>query len=492
VSPATRPTIIQGGMGVAISGWQLARTVSNTGQLGVVSGVALEIVCARRLQLGDPGGHIRRALAHFPSPAVAEWIVAAYFVEGGKAATDSFAAVPRWTLDPSRRLQELTIAANFVEVFLAKEGHDGLVGINYMRKIELPLPFDCYGAMLAGVDYVLMGAGNPSDLPRLVRALAAGDDLAWPVRVQGAVAADGEQVVVIRPRELFGAVPEQLGRPQVLGIVASFDLAAALAGDPASRPDGFVIEGPSGGGHNAPPRGPRATDAQGQPLYGPRDEVDVPAIVALGLPVWLAGSYGTPEALAQARADGAVGVQVGTAFALCRESGMEPDLKARILRQVAAGDVTVLSDWRTSPTGFPFHVLQLDGTLSDPGVVAERRRVCDLGVLRSPYRTDKGTIAYRCPAEPTDVYIRRKGGREANTEGRNCICNALLSTAGLPQHRPHGYIEPPVVTAGSDFTPVAHLLRQAPDGTYGAVDVMRYLLGEPTDEARELARKEMP
>lgn len=475
-----QPTIIQGGMGVAISSWQLARAVSRTGQLGVVSGTALEVVCTRRLQLGDPGGHVRRALAAFPVPAVAEWILAAYFVEGGKAPDAAFAAVPRWTLDPSRRLQELTVAANFVEVYLAKEGHDGLVGINYLRKIELPLPFACLGAMLAGVDYVLMGAGNPADLPRLLRGLAAGADVDWPVRVQGATSADGDRSVVVSPRDLLGAPAGPLPQPQALAIVASLDLAAGLAGDAGARPDGFVVEGPSAGGHNAPPRGPRRTDADGQPLYDERDEVDVPALVALGLPVWLAGSYGTPEGLSRARADGAVGVQVGTAFALCQESGMEPGLKRRVLDRVATGDVVVRSDWRASPTGFPFRVVQLGGTLSDPELVAARQRVCDLGVLRSPYRTEGGTVGYRCPAEPTAVYVGRKGGRQANTEGRTCLCNALMASAGLPQHRPHGYVEPALVTAGSDFGTVDHLMRRAADGvTYGAGDVVRHLLGVP-------------
>ena len=79
------PRIIQGGMGVGISGWELANAVSRLGELGVVSGTILEVVMARRLQLGDPGGHIRRALDHFPFPAVAERIVDTYFIEGGKA-----------------------------------------------------------------------------------------------------------------------------------------------------------------------------------------------------------------------------------------------------------------------------------------------------------------------------------------------------------------------------------------------------------------------
>ena len=137
------PRIIQGGMGVAVSGWRLARAVAVTGQLGMVSGTALEVVCARRLQLGDPGGHLRPALAHFPVPGVADRILRSYYLPGGKVAEAPFRPVPRFTLRPARALQELTVAANFAEVYLAKEGHDGQVGINYLRKIELPLPFAC-------------------------------------------------------------------------------------------------------------------------------------------------------------------------------------------------------------------------------------------------------------------------------------------------------------------------------------------------------------
>ena len=67
--------IVQGGMGVAVSSWQLAREVSRCGQLGVVSGTALDGVLARELQDGDPGGHRRRALAHFPSQAMAQRVL---------------------------------------------------------------------------------------------------------------------------------------------------------------------------------------------------------------------------------------------------------------------------------------------------------------------------------------------------------------------------------------------------------------------------------
>ena len=70
------PTVIQGGMGIAVSSWQLAREVSLAGELGVVSGTGLDAVLTRTLQNGDPGGHYRRALAHFPNQAVAERIIA--------------------------------------------------------------------------------------------------------------------------------------------------------------------------------------------------------------------------------------------------------------------------------------------------------------------------------------------------------------------------------------------------------------------------------
>ena len=81
------------------------------------------------------------------------------------------------------------------------------------------------------------------------------------------------------------------------------------------------------------------------------------------------------------------------------------------------------------------------------------------------------------------MYVDRRGGRLANTAGRRCLCNALLATAGLPQRRPDGYTEPPIVTMGADSTGVRHLMSAAADGaTYHARDVVAYLLGRPPYE----------
>lgn len=471
------PRIIQGGMGAAVSSWPLARAVSATGHLGVVSGTALDVVYARRLQDGDRDGHVRRAMAAFPVPAMARRVLDAYFRPAGRPAGEPYREVPMFTLAPPVALQELTVVANFCEVYLAKEGHPGRVGINYLRKIELPIPFAVLGAMLAGVDYVLVGAGSPAAMPELIRRLARRDGVALSVRAQGTTAADGELAVRCSPRALLGGGPP-LHRPELLAIVASTDLAAGLAADPATRPDGFVIEGHTAGGHNAPPRGPRRLSPTGEPVYDDRDTVDLDAVRALGLPFWLAGSQGSPEGLEAAVAAGAAGVQVGTAFAFSAESSLADGLKRRVLLGLAHGDVRVHTDWRVSPTGFPFKVLQVEGTLSDPDVTA-RPHVCDIGALRSPYRQADGTIGYRCPAEPVKMYVD-KGGRAANTEGRVCLCNALLAAAGLPQRRPHGYDEPAIVTSGDDFSAVAALLRSRPDGTpYPASAVIDYLSPAP-------------
>lgn len=478
MTAATLPTIIQGGMGVSVSSWQLAHAVASTGNLGVVSGTGADVVLARRLQLGDPGGHIRRALSHFPYPAMSRRVMRTYYVHGGMEESANFRTLPRFTLKPSQELMELTVVANFVEVWLAKNGHDGPVGINYLRKIELPLPYGLLGAILAGVDYVIVGAGNPAEIPAMIRTLAAGEDLEFSVRGQGFTSKDAPLVARCSPRQILGDA-RQSPEPRMLAIAASAELAEGLAGSDETRPFGFVLEGPTAGGHNAPPRGPRRTDDLGQPVYDGRDSVDADRVAALGLPFWLAGSYGSPDGLATAKAAGAAGVQVGTAFAYTAESGMAPQYKKQVLESLADGTLEVRTDWRASPTGFPFKVVQAPGTLSDPEVAEKRKLVCDLSYLRVPYKKADGEVDYRCPAEPVAVYTGRKGGRVENTEGRKCLCNGLLATAGLPQRRPKGVLEPAVITSGDDFSAVSVLMERVPPGQdfYTAQDVLDHIEG---------------
>ena len=169
------PIIIQGGMGIGVSHWPLARAVSSHGQLGVVSGTALDVLLVRRLQDGDPGGHVRRALAQFPIPGVADRILAAFFLPEGRSPGQPYRAITMTSVRPPREAVERIIAANFVEVFLAREGHSGVVGINFLHKVQLPTLPSIYGALLAGVDYILMGAGVPMAIPGAIDRLAHGE-----------------------------------------------------------------------------------------------------------------------------------------------------------------------------------------------------------------------------------------------------------------------------------------------------------------------------
>ena len=468
------PRIIQGGMGIGVSGWRLARAVSVTGQLGVVSGVALDNLVVRRLQLGDAGGHVRRALAKYPFPCVADELLERYFVDGGIPPDAPFALGPKPSVHPHRRASELVTAANFVEIFLAKEGHDGVVGVNYLEKLQMSTPAAVYGAMLAGVDYVLVGAGIPAEFPALLGELAAGRS--------GRISIDvvGDQSIPLTVQVTLpsaGHEPVELRRPRFLAIVASHVLASFLARDERTRPDGFVVESPEAGGHSAPPRGPLTLDERGQPVYGPRDVADLDKLRDLGLPFWLAGASAHPKRLAEALALGAAGVQIGSAFALCEESGLAPHWRTQIIERELAGDLRVLADPTASPTGFPFKVAELPGTVADPAVSARRHRICDAGYLRVPYRKADGELGYRCSAEPVAAYVR-KGGNPEEADGRQCLCNGLIAATGLGQRRRSGGTEPAIVTIGQDLSFLPNLVHRWGARSYRAAEVVAYLLGE--------------
>jgi len=251
-------------------------------------------------------------------------------------------------------------------------------------------------------------------------------------------------------------------------------LAIMLARKVQPPADGFVIEGPTAGGHNAPPRGKLGLTVEGEPIYGERDVPDLEAIRELGLPFWLAGGYAEPERVASAIAEGAAGVQVGTAFAYCEESGLDLEFKDRVLEMSRQNRVSMFTDPVASPTGFPFKVVQITGTLSDKQLYESRERRCDLGYLRVAYRDGNGKVGWRCASEPVDDFVR-KGGSVDETLGRKCLCNALMADVGLGQVQKSGEVEPALVTSGDDVATVARFLPPGRDN-YRAADVIRYLL----------------
>lgn len=506
--------LIQGGMGVYVSNWRLAQAVAKERPgiaVGTVSGTGLDVVYVRLLQLGDPGGHVRRAFDAFDDQfgvTIGKKICDRYFIEGGKAPNERFKNSPQHTVRPQtggktipahseepqsialtldEDVVELLIITGFAEVWLAKQGHDGKIFINFLKKVELPLVYTMYGAMLAGVAGVIVGAGNPDGLPEVCSRLA--DHLPVSSDLLVLYRESGESFhVPFDPRTVAAGRLAQtpLQRPAFLAIVSQEGLVEALANSLTEAPDGFIIEHHTAGGHNAPPQGPLQKDELGQPQYSQQDEPDLQAIRNAGLPFWLAGGYSNHERLNQALAAGAFGVQIGSNFALAEESGMKPSYRTAILNQLKNGisDEALVQTTLFSPTGFPFKVAQLEGTLAEEEVYADRLRVCDIGLLQQkglskPAADGSRRLFQRCPAAPVDGYLSKRG-LAFNTQDRRCLCNGLLSTVGLGQvvsHNGEWKEEPAIVTLGNDLAGIRRLSRNG-QSQYWARDVVNDLLGE--------------
>ena len=463
------PVIIQGGMGIAVSNWQLAKRVSKAGQLGVVSGTAIDNVFARRLQDGDKSGDTRRALSHFPNQEIVEKLLKKYFIEGGKPDSQPYVMVPKITLEQKRDAQEILILANFVEVWLAKEGHEGLIGINFLHKIQMTTAASVFGALLAGVDYIIMGAGIPRELPKLIRQLVKLQPGSVPVDVIGGQAAQTS----INPLDFISA-ETKIDQPKFLAIISVDVLGTYLARDEETRPDGFIIEHNSAGGHNAPPRGKYELDENGEPIYGPKDIADLEKMKKLGLPFWLAGTFGNPKRVKAALDQGAAGVQVGTLFALSNDSGFSNQTRQDLHKKIKDGTLDIKTDIKASPTSFPIKIAKLEGHTSTEAGFADRPKLCDLGYLREPVISATGRTIYRCPSEPEEEFLK-KGGAPEEIDGRKCLCNGLMANIGLPQVRRDGYVEAPIVTLGSDIEGAKVLLNENPNG-YGAEQAVNWLL----------------
>lgn len=284
-------------------------------------------------RVGDKGGHFRRALATFPDQALVQKALDKYFIEGGKAPDKPYRSLPLWTLEPSREIQEIAILGNYCEVWLAKHNDDGsptdgFVGMNLLTKVALPTIHSLYGAMLAGVDYIIMGAGIPVKIPGILDALADGQDCTLPIEVSGVPSDEELYSINFSPKAFWKGTGSHhvaeipLKRPAFLPIVSSTTLAQSLlkrsnGKGPSKGVDGFVVELNKAGGHNAPPRGWHfeAGDSA-EPAYGEKDMVDVKAFakVAKGLPFWFAGSYGSREKLDEILEGGGSGVQVSSSF----------------------------------------------------------------------------------------------------------------------------------------------------------------------------------
>ncbi len=448
------PNIIQGGMGAAVSNWELASAVAREGAMGTVSGVGTGMLLTRRLQ----DGHIESAesLLRFPDRKLAEKYLDKYFNENGRETNHRtetlkpYKKIPMYGYSPVRGVdkvaEDLNLLGAFAEVDMAIQASEGKgkVGINFLEKIQETTMSGLAGAMLAGVDYVIMGAGIPKHVPRVLDEISLKQRTHYPLHVIGETKEDRELGRFNMPFDInqYPEVIEALGqdrikRPHFLAIVTLDLLAKSLErGD--SPPDGYVVELPMAGGHNIPPRKPVQYDDVGEPIYNEaKDYPNYDKLKELDVPFWLAGGFGDKDGLQRAKELGAVGIQVGTNFAMSEESGIPVESKRMVQERILSGQ--------------DMKIMEIEDTLSSAETYEARRRVCDLGYLRERVRVEDESsgevnIEYRCPSEPVDAFIG-KGGDIEQTVGRMCLCNGLISTVGMPQLR-RGEPEPAVFTIG--------------------------------------------
>ncbi len=328
-----RVPIIQGGMGVGVSLYPLAKAVAQEGGLGIISSACLDRLVSKR---------------------------------NGK---------------------KLSIyEAAYEEVSLSKI-QNGFAGINIMAALVRDYSDSVKGAIDAGADAIISGAGLPLNLP----AIHPPKDTALIPIVSSARALD----IICKKWERLGY-----------------------------RPDAVVLEGPLAGGH----LGFRIDQVE---LESNKLENLLPAVKDMAMkcgdfPVVVAGGIYTHEDIARFMAMGADGVQMGTRFLATIESSATEAYKQAVV-QAREADI-VVAHRPGSPCGLPFRVIK-----QSPMYVSSLKRArtpkCDKGYVLMKDAEGKFTV---CPAKQ-------------DNENFFCICNGLLSSSGYNSDK-----EEPLYTVGSN------------------------------------------
>ncbi len=333
--------IIQGGMGVGVSLFPLAKAVAKEGGIGIVSSACLDRLTSRRT---------------------------------GKKLNSYEAA--------------------FDEVSQAREG-GGFAGINIMCALARDYSDSVKGALDAGADVIISGAGLPLTLP----AIQNPKETALIPIVSSA-----------RALEIICKKWEKLGY----------------------RPDAVVLEGPLAGGHLGFKM--EQVDLESNRLENLLPPVKDMAKKYGDFPVIVAGGIYTHEDIAVFMKAGANGVQMGTRFLATEESSASPDYKRSV---IDAGDEDIIVAFDPgSPCGLPFRIIKQSpmyvSTLS-----RKRKPKCDKGYVLQKDSEGKFSV---CPA------------KESN-EHHFCICNGLLSSAGYNADK-----EEPLYTVGTNASRVDKIM----------------------------------
>ena len=313
-----RVPIIQGGMGVGVSLHSLAQAVAREGGLGIISSACLDRLVSKRI---------------------------------GKKIN--------------------TYEAAYQEVSLSKS-QNGFAGINIMAALVRDFNDSVKGALDAGADVIISGAGLPLTLP----AIQPPKDTALIPIVSSARALD----IICKKWEKLGY-----------------------------RPDATVLEGPLAGGH----LGFRIDQVE---LESNKLENLLPAVKEMAMkngdfPVIVAGGIYTHEDIVRFMTMGADGVQMGTRFLATEESSASETYKQAVVG--AREEDIVVAHRPGSPCGLPFRVIK-QSPMYASSLKRLRKPKCDKGYVLMKDAEGKYTV---CPAKE-------------DNENYFCICNGLLSSSG--------------------------------------------------------------
>jgi len=430
------PPLVVGGMGFNVLGPSQVNEISRLGAAGTLSAAGLRNLIVSAVQNGDE--KVIAMAKTFPFQKHIDELM--LFAPDGKWHKK---AVPMDQVGPKgESARMLTTISVYVAVKIAKEGHSGVVLLNIMWKLaDIVLP-TIYGAMLADIDGLVFGAGVAMEAPDIVNKIRAGQfvyyDKLYSTNCQ----------VSLEVHKGTAEFLAKFERPLLIPILSNFAFCNLLLREWNARygygPDFFILEDYRAGGHNAPPRNhiEHIEEKDGINTYFEK-------VLGLGVPIIVAGGLehgGTRADLLYCQEKKAFGMQVGSRFALSKESNILQRLKDRIIRNNRRGRTRIITNYRSSPTGYPLKEIRLSGTLARKSVLNKRRRSCKYGQLRQG--NEKDTVKRSCPAMPSAMYRRLNPDKtlaqcRADCRGKVCLCEALLAAVGMLRSA-----APPLVTMG--------------------------------------------
>jgi nitronate monooxygenase len=198
------------------------------------------------------------------------------------------------------------------------------------------------------------------------------------------------------------------------------------------RPDAVVLEGPLAGGH----LGFRVdqVELEENTLERLLPTVKETATKHGDFPVIVAGGIYSHEDIRRFIALGADGVQMGTRFLATEESSATPEYKQAVLR--ATAENVAVAHHPGSPCGLPFRVLR-ESPMFQSALARRRAPKCDKGYV---LLKDASGGYTSCPARQDNEHCF-------------CICNGLFSAAGAGSEG-----EEPLYTAGTSAWRVDRVL----------------------------------